>query len=107
MNVVSIVFGIVGLLTGVGLLIWAVVERGKRSDAEQELLKAKQALQESEREHQICIAQFDVNMDEVDRLEKLVSGLKYQMNELRRRCIDSFGEEALETWINDVFAEDL
>lgn len=100
-----IITGGVGLAVGLGLLLWGLIERGKRAKAEQRATKLEHELKVALKKKHEQAAVHDMRMKDVD--SKLVRSINEtaKLNtlviELRRRLVACDDPATIDAWLDD------
>jgi uncharacterized protein HemX len=90
-----------GLAVGLGLMIWALTERGKRHEAERKADEAEHREQaQRELANQNASAAQNLEMQH-GRMSEQLSVLRKALEEARTRLAESGDPEAVKTWLDE------
>jgi hypothetical protein len=99
------IVGGVGLAVGLGLLIWGLVERGKRAKAEQRVVKLEGELKTALEKKREQAAVHDMRLKNADakstRQNNEVARLNAIVAELRRRLLACDDPATIDAWLDD------
>jgi hypothetical protein len=100
------IIGGIGLLLGLGLMIWALRERSLRSDLEKDLNFAKN---EQERHRKLACLNADIAAQQTKDLKRLstqVTYLRSRLGNLRERLVKCRDPETIKEWLDEELKEE-
>lgn len=90
-----------GLLLGLGLAIWAAVERSKRAKAEVTIEQQKAALASLRRDIVAAAGSLESLREDKGRVDKQVQVLRLTVDELRAKLIECRDPSTVRDWLDE------
>lgn len=94
-----VITGAAGLLLGIGLLIWAIVERKRRYEAEKQALKYAAKVERLDLQNRTLVTAIESLREAEDRYGDQVSVLRKTISSLRERLISCQDHQTITEWL--------